>query len=124
MAQRRGPATIRDTSHGGLNSPQVRACQVRSRRRRGLKGQTLQVRAWGETMEHKMDLQVGLIGPPPGALFSISRDQSDRRATPNSDHQSAIASPSNTEIALKIAKITHSICRRPKKNIWRIRRGG
>src|ERR1700674_4939011 len=64
-------------------------------------------------MEHKMDLQVGLSGPPPGALFSISRDQSDRRATPNSDHQSAIASPSNTEIALKIAKITHSICRRP-----------
>jgi len=35
MARRRGPATIRDTSHGGLSSPQACACQVRSRRRRG-----------------------------------------------------------------------------------------
>src|ERR1700680_1996902 len=46
------------------------------------------------------------------ALFSI-RDQSGRRAAANSDHQSAIASPSNTGIALRITKITHSICRRP-----------
>jgi hypothetical protein len=48
------------------------------------------------------------------ALFSI-RDQSGRRAAANSDHQSAIASPSNTGIALRITKITHSICRRPEK---------
>ena len=34
------------------------------------------------------------------ALFSI-RDQSGRRAAANSDHQSAIASPSNAEIALE-----------------------
>jgi len=34
MARRQSPATIRDTSHGGLSSPRARACQVRSRRRR------------------------------------------------------------------------------------------
>ena len=34
-------------------------------------------------------------------IVSIARDQSGRRAAANSDHQSAIASPSNTGIALK-----------------------
>jgi hypothetical protein len=68
----------------------------------GLKGQTLQARAWGETMGHEMDLQVGLSG---SAFFSIvTRTRSGRRSTANSDHLSAIASPLNTAIALKIAQ--------------------
>ena len=59
MARRQSPATIRDTSHGGLSSPEPAPVKSEAAEGGGLKGQTLQARARGETMGHEMDLQLG-----------------------------------------------------------------